>query len=292
MPRAGGRVLPRHASRISGIGLSGIEQKLEEVHAKGWLGGADVLPVGGFYKARRRARRTPGRRSRSTRCRSACDRASYDIWKQYSAAMRANPPIHLRDLLDFKPLGKPVPIEEVESITEIRKRFVTPGMSLGALWPGGARDAEHRHEPHRREVRLAARAAKTRRVQARAERRQPNAPDQADRLGPVRRDGRISERLRGARDQGRAGRQARRGRPAARLQGDGADRAAAPCDARRDADLAAAAPRHLFDRGSGAAHLRPEADQPARQGLREAGRRVAASARSPRAWPRPRPTSS
>ena len=66
---------------------------------------------------------------------SACDRASYDLWKQYSAAMRANPPIHLRDLLDIKPLGKPVPIEEVESITSIRKRFVTPGMSLGALSP-------------------------------------------------------------------------------------------------------------------------------------------------------------
>ena len=30
---------------------------------------------------------------------------------------------------------KPVPIEEVESITSIRKRFVTPGMSLGALSP-------------------------------------------------------------------------------------------------------------------------------------------------------------
>jgi glutamate synthase (NADPH/NADH) large chain len=60
---------------------------------------------------------------------------SYDLWKQYSAAMRANPPIHLRDLLDIKTLGKPVPIEEVESITSIRKRFVTPGMSLGALSP-------------------------------------------------------------------------------------------------------------------------------------------------------------
>ena len=35
----------------------------------------------------------------------------------------------------MKPLGKPVPIEEVESITSIRKRFVTPGMSLGALSP-------------------------------------------------------------------------------------------------------------------------------------------------------------
>ncbi len=40
----------------------------------------------------------------------------------------------------------------------------------------------------------------------------------------------------------------------------------APRDARRDADLAAAAPRHLFDRGPGAAHLRPEADQPDARG--------------------------
>jgi glutamate synthase (NADPH/NADH) large chain len=49
--------------------------------------------------------------------------------------MQSNPPIHLRDLMDFKPLGAPVPIDEVESITAIRKRFVTPGMSLGALSP-------------------------------------------------------------------------------------------------------------------------------------------------------------
>ena len=66
---------------------------------------------------------------------SACNRASYELWKRYSAAMQANPPIHLRDLLDFKAAGRPVPLEEVESITSIRKRFVTPGMSLGALSP-------------------------------------------------------------------------------------------------------------------------------------------------------------
>jgi glutamate synthase (NADPH/NADH) large chain len=49
------------------------------------------------------------------------------------------PPVSLRDLLDFKAQRRAVPLDEVESITEIRKRFVTPGMSLGALGPGGAR---------------------------------------------------------------------------------------------------------------------------------------------------------
>ena len=126
---------PGMQSRISGIGVSGIQHKLEEVHSKGWRGGADVLPIGGIYKARRSGEKHAWEAQTMHMLQSACDRASYDLWKQYSAAMRANPPIHLRDLLDIKSLGKPVPIEEVESITSIRKRFVTPGMSLGALSP-------------------------------------------------------------------------------------------------------------------------------------------------------------
>ncbi|MEH7828105.1 glutamate synthase large subunit [Gemmobacter denitrificans] len=126
---------PGMHSRISGIGLHGIQMKLEEIHARGWKGGSDVLPIGGFYKARRSGEKHAWEAQTMHMLQAACDRASYDIWKQYSAAMRANPPIHIRDLLDIKPLGKPVPIDEVESITSIRKRFVTPGMSLGALGP-------------------------------------------------------------------------------------------------------------------------------------------------------------
>ncbi|SPH23624.1 Glutamate synthase [NADPH] large chain [Defluviimonas aquaemixtae] len=126
---------PGMHSRISGIGISGIQHKLEEIHARGWKGGTDVVPVGGFYKARRSGEKHAWEATTMHLLQSACDRASYDMWKKYSAAMRSNPPIHLRDLLDIKPLSRPVPIEEVESITSIRKRFVTPGMSLGALSP-------------------------------------------------------------------------------------------------------------------------------------------------------------
>ncbi|MCV6598079.1 MAG: glutamate synthase large subunit [Mangrovicoccus sp.] len=126
---------PGMPSRISGIGISGIQRKLEDVHALGWRGGADVLPIGGFYKARRSGETHAWEAQSMHMMQAACDRASFDLWKQYSAKMRSNPPIHLRDLLDIKPMGNPVPIEEVESITAIRKRFVTPGMSLGALSP-------------------------------------------------------------------------------------------------------------------------------------------------------------
>ncbi len=126
---------PGMHSRISGIGVAGIQQEAEEVHGRGWKGGPSVLPIGGFYKARRTGEKHAWEAQTMHMLQAACASANYDLWKQYSAAMRANPPIHLRDLLDVKVLGKAVPIDEVESITSIRKRFVTPGMSLGALSP-------------------------------------------------------------------------------------------------------------------------------------------------------------
>ena len=126
---------PGMLSRISGIGVSGIQTKAEEVHAKGWTSGSEILPIGGFYKARKSGETHAWGAQNMHLLQAACNRASYELWKQYSKAMQSNPPIHLRDMLAIKPLGKAIPIEEVESITSIRKRFVTPGMSLGALSP-------------------------------------------------------------------------------------------------------------------------------------------------------------
>ncbi len=126
---------PGMLSRISGIGVSGIQRKLEEVHALGWRGERDILPIGGFYKLRRSGEKHAWEAQTMHLLQAACNKASYEMWKQYSKAMQSNPPIHLRDLLAIKPMGGAVPIEEVESITSIRKRFVTPGMSLGALSP-------------------------------------------------------------------------------------------------------------------------------------------------------------
>ncbi|MEP1522682.1 glutamate synthase large subunit [Ascidiaceihabitans sp.] len=125
---------PGMTSRISGIGVSGIQRKAEEVHAQGWQG-TNVLPIGGFYKSRKSGETHAWEATSMHMMQMACNRASYAMWQQYSAKMQSNPPIHLRDLLDFKPLGDAIPLEEVESITSIRKRFVTPGMSLGALSP-------------------------------------------------------------------------------------------------------------------------------------------------------------
>ncbi len=126
---------PGMQSRISGIGVNGIQTKMEDVHARGWKSDNSILPIGGFYKSRRSGEKHAWEAQTMHMLQAACANASYSLWQQYSKSMQSNPPIHLRDLLAIKPMGTAVPIEEVESITAIRKRFVTPGMSLGALSP-------------------------------------------------------------------------------------------------------------------------------------------------------------
>ncbi|MFQ8431628.1 glutamate synthase large subunit [Amaricoccus sp. W119] len=126
---------PGMLSRISGIGVSGVQKQVEGVHARAWLRGDAVLPIGGLYKARRSGETHAWEAQAMHILQAACDKGSYDLWKQYSKAMQSRPPIQLRDLLDFQPKTPAVPLSQVESITAIRKRFVTPGMSLGALGP-------------------------------------------------------------------------------------------------------------------------------------------------------------
>jgi len=57
-------------------------------------------------------------------------------YKKYVDAVLANSPVALRNLLEMLPMpGGPVELDEVEPIEDIRKRFTTAGMSLGALSP-------------------------------------------------------------------------------------------------------------------------------------------------------------
>ncbi|GAB4287855.1 MAG: glutamate synthase-related protein [Oscillatoriaceae cyanobacterium] len=58
---------------------------------------------------------------------------SYDHYEVYKAQLQSRPLTALRDLLDFQLTPTPIPIEEVEPVENIVKRFCTGGMSLGAL---------------------------------------------------------------------------------------------------------------------------------------------------------------
>ncbi|MDR3470700.1 MAG: glutamate synthase central domain-containing protein, partial [Devosia sp.] len=127
---------PGMQSRISGIGLIGIAHKVLEKHRTAWDGAAVMLPVGGLYKLRQsgETHALNGRLIHLLQEAVATD--SFSVYRRYAEAVRKMPPIALRDLLDFRTEGaKPISVDEVESITEIRKRLVTPGISVGALSP-------------------------------------------------------------------------------------------------------------------------------------------------------------
>ena len=160
--------------------------------------------------------------------------------------------------------------DEVEPATDIVKRFSTGAMSLGSL----SREA---HETLAIAMNRSAasptpaRAGRTPRALS-ADANGDSAPlgDQAGRLRPLRGDDRLPRQRRPAADQDGPGRQARRGRPAARPQGRRLHRQDPHSTPGVGPDLAAAAPRHLLDRGPQAADLRPALRQPDQLGLGQA----------------------
>ncbi len=126
---------PGLITRISGIGLTGITNKVLAMHARAMGPAEPPLSIGGFYRYRRsgETHALEGRLVHQLQHAVATD--SYQAYRRYAEMVYGQEPIAIRDLLDFNRVLPPVPVEEVESITEIRKRFVTPGMSLGALSP-------------------------------------------------------------------------------------------------------------------------------------------------------------
>jgi glutamate synthase (NADPH/NADH) large chain len=130
---------PGLTSRISGIGLGGLAQEAAELNARAFDEDVIALPVGGLYRLRASGERHALEARHIHQLQHAVTTGSFDEWMKYSNAVRERrliEPIQLRDLLEIRDDARPsIPLEQVESVNEIRKRFVTPGMSLGALGP-------------------------------------------------------------------------------------------------------------------------------------------------------------
>ncbi len=127
---------PGMQSRISGVGLPGIARRLLATHKLAWHSDYVTLPVGGNYKLRRSGETHAFDGGLIHMLQSAVGSDSYETYRRYVDAVHRLPPVALRDLLDFRrERCTPIGVEAVESITEIRKRLIAPGISLGALSP-------------------------------------------------------------------------------------------------------------------------------------------------------------
>ena len=284
------------ASRVAGIGLDVIAEEVARRHAapsRPRRSAPAELDWGGEYQWRRDGEHhmvNPdmiAKLQHATRAGStAIFRTTRGSWTTRAASLAT-----LRGLIELKPAATPIPLDEVEPVESILKRFATGRHVLRLHQPGGPRDPGHRHEPHRRQVQHRRGRRGRGPLPARSQRRLAPQRGQAGRLRPLRRHQRVPGQRRRSADQDGPGRQARRGRPAARPQGLSVDRQGALRDAGRGAHLAAPPSRHLLDRGHQAAHPRSEERQPAGARAREARGRGRRGHGGGRAWPRPSRTS-
>ncbi len=122
-------------SKISGIGLVGIEEKIKDIHKEAFQGNNNVLPIGGIYKYRKNGEVHQYQGKLIHLLQSAVTNNSYDTYKKYTKGIYGLPPINIRDLIDFRKryLKSSINISEVEPATEILKRFGSGSMSHGAL---------------------------------------------------------------------------------------------------------------------------------------------------------------
>ena len=126
---------PGVTSKISGIGLTGIEKKIRSIHKEAFESSNTILPIGGIYRYRKNGETHQYQGKLIHLLQHAVATNSYDAYKKYVKGIYDLPPINLRDLIDFrkKKLGPSIDISQVEPIDNILKRFGSGSMSHGAL---------------------------------------------------------------------------------------------------------------------------------------------------------------
>jgi glutamate synthase (NADPH/NADH) large chain len=128
-------LFPGMPAKISGEGYASLHLNAKLRHEAAFDAAVATLPIGGFYRHRHGGETHAYSAQLMHLLQSAVGSDSYSTYLQFSRGVRDMPPVYLRDLLEFNYPPEGVPVDKVEAITEIRKRFVTPGMSLGALSP-------------------------------------------------------------------------------------------------------------------------------------------------------------
>jgi len=125
-------------SRIGGIGLEEIafDTLLQHNRAFADKEGLDkVLDSGGEYQWRSDGEEHLFNPQTIHLLQQAVRTGDYEVYKKYARLVEGESKKHLtlRALLNLKPVGEPVPLEEVEPIESIMRRFKTGAMSFGSI---------------------------------------------------------------------------------------------------------------------------------------------------------------
>ncbi|RDC62107.1 glutamate synthase large subunit [Adhaeribacter pallidiroseus] len=132
------KYFPRTVSRIGGLTLEGIAKEALVKHRLGYpekFIPNPKLEVGGLYQWKRRGEFHLFNPQTIHLLQHATKANDYQIFKKYSNLIneQSTKAATLRSLVKFKNTGKSIPIEEVEPIENIFKRFATGAMSFGSI---------------------------------------------------------------------------------------------------------------------------------------------------------------
>ncbi|NFG60446.1 glutamate synthase large subunit [Clostridium sp. CMCC3677] len=140
----GKKVIDRYftntVSRIGGIGLEEIQREAEINHEKGFKDktyAADFqLDSPGYEKLRSGEEKEEHLYNPNTihKLQKATKTGDYELFKEYASLINdEEAEITLRGLLEFNYNSSEIPLDEVESVSEIVKRFKTGAMSYGSI---------------------------------------------------------------------------------------------------------------------------------------------------------------
>ncbi len=127
------------ATRIGGVGIEVVASEARMRHERGFPSRRPIvhrsLPAGGQYQYREGGEHHLFNPETVHRLQVATRTGDYQAFKDYTALVNSQSKnlCTLRGLMDLKPAARPVPIEEVEPVEVIMRRFKTGAMSYGSI---------------------------------------------------------------------------------------------------------------------------------------------------------------
>ncbi len=122
------------ASQLSGIGLETIAKEVKIRHDQAYSEMVDdTLEAGSDFQWRKTGEHHAFNPKTIHTLQWACRKGDYKLFKQFSTSANEERVGFLRNLFSFDETRSSIPIEEVESVDSIVKRFKTGAMSFGSL---------------------------------------------------------------------------------------------------------------------------------------------------------------
>src|SRR5918994_6691390 len=132
------RYFTHTTSRVSGVGIDMIAEEVRRRHERAFgsrPAGPEELDGGGEYQWRRDGEYHLFNPETVFKLQHATQSGQYSIFKEYTHAVdeQNRSRARWRGFFRLKRAGPPVPVEDVEPVASILKRFATGAMSYGSI---------------------------------------------------------------------------------------------------------------------------------------------------------------